>query len=311
MNRRSIDSNIHLKFSFFEDYLSMKLKSVFVHLLLILCMCRAFPQKPAQANVMAYKDSLNNLAKVMQRGATDSARFASASVYYSIINFLLSDSASFNASFDSIPNLSVKTSPDHVVRLYTWTTSNYEGSSYRYFGFLQVRKNKKTSLFPLTDSTDVIEQPMSKKLKAEKWLGAIYYSILVNERKGKKIYTLLGWKGKNEMFTQKLIDVLTIENNKPVFGLAVFKANNIYHHRVMFEYTSQDVMSLKSANDKMLVFDHIGKSTITGVIGPDGTYDAFKYMKDHWEFLEDVDVDNGFVPRKKEVKLFKDDELKK
>jgi len=289
----------------------MKLKRILSLLSLVLWFYNAFPQKSAQSTVLEYKDSLNNLAKVMQRGESDSARFASASVYYSIVNFLLSDSASFNASFDSIPNLSVKTSSDHVVRLYTWTTSNYEGSLYRYFGFLQVRKNKKTSLYPLTDSTDVIEQSMSKKLKPEKWLGAIYYNILVNERKGKKIYTLLGWKGKNEMFTQKLIDVLTIESNKPVFGLAVFKANNIYHHRVMFEYTSQAVMSLKPANDKMLVFDHIGKSTITGVIGPDGTYDAFKYTKDHWEFLEDVDVDNGFVPRKKEVKLFKDDELKK
>jgi hypothetical protein len=190
-------------------------------------------------------------------------------------------------------------------------TANYNGTQYHYYGFLQVKKNKKVNLFHLSDSTEVIEKPLSKKLKPEKWLGAIYYNVLVHERKGKKIYTLLGWKGKDNMFTQKVIDVLTIEGNKPVFGLAVFKVNNIYNHRVLFEYTSQAVMSLKPANEKMLVFDHIGKSTITGVIGPDGTYDAFKYTKEHWEFLEDVDVDNGFVPRKKEVKLFKDGELGK
>ena len=289
----------------------MNIKRILVFLPFILCFSQAFPQSYAQIQIQAYKDSLNNLAKVMQRGENDSARVTSASIYYTIINYLVSDSSSFNASFDSIPNLSVKTSPDQVVRLYTWMMANYDGSQYRYYGFLQVRKNKKVSLFPLTDSTEVIEKPLSNKLKPNKWFGAIYYNILVHERKGKKIYTLLGWKGKNEMLTQKVIDVLTVESNKPSFGLAVFKINNIYNHRVLFEYTSQAVMSLKPVNDRTLVFDHIGRSTITGVIGPDGTYDAFKYMKDHWEFLEDVDVDNGFVPRKKDVKLFKDDELRK
>jgi hypothetical protein len=287
------------------------LKKVIAILALTLCFCKAHPQSYAQIQIAAYKDSLNNLAKVMHRGETDSARFTAASIYYTIINYLVSDSSSFNASFDSIPNLSAKTSSDQVVRLYTWMTANYDGSQYRYYGFLQIKKNKKVLLFPLTDSTEVIEKPLSKKLRPEKWLGAIYYNVLVHDRKGKKIYTLLGWKGKNEMLTQKVIDVITIESNKPVFGAAVFKVNDIYNTRVMFEYTSQAVMSLKTVNDKTIIFDHIGRSTITGVIGPDGTYDAFKYMKDHWEFQEDVDVDNGFVPKKKDVKLFKDEELKK
>lgn len=272
----------------------------------------AFSQGSAQTLVFQYKDSLNNLARVMQRGETDSARFASASVYSSIINFILSDSSSFNASFDSIPNISVKTSPDLTFRLYSWVTSDYAGSVYRYFGFVQTLKNKKVNLFPLHDSTEVIEKPLSKKLKADRWYGAIYYSIILNEKKGKKYYTLLGWKGKNELLTQKVIDVITFDGGKPVFGLPVFKANNIYNNRVIFEFTSHAVMSLKYMHDKKtLVFDHISKSSLTGITGPDGTYDAFKYVKDHWEFIEDIDVDNGFVPKKKEVKLFKDGELGK
>lgn len=273
---------------------------------------KCYSQGTAQGLVFQYKDSLNNLAHIMQRGENDSARFASASVYHSILNFILADSSSFNASFDSVPNLSVKTSPDRTFRLYTWVTSNYEGSVYRYFGFVQTLKGRKTNLFPLSDSTETIEKPLSRKLKADHWFGAIYYNIISNERKGKKYYTLLGWKGKNEMFTQKVIDVISFDNGKPSFGMPVFKANNIYNHRVLFEFTAQAVMSLKYVIDrKTLVFDHIGRSTITGVIGPDGTYDAFKYEKDHWEFVEDVDVDNGFVPKHKEVKLFKDDELNK
>ncbi len=272
---------------------------------------KGFSQGNAQALVAQNKDSLNTLARIMQRGENDSSRFAAASVYYSILNFILADSSSFTASFDSIPNLSVKTSPDFTFRIYTWVTSNYAGSNYRYFGMVQTRKNKKTNLFHLSDSSDVIEKPLGKKLKADHWYGAIYYNIIMNERKGKKYYTLLGWKGINEMFTQKVIDVISFDSGKPAFGLPVFKANNIYNNRVIFEFTSQAVMSLKYVNNKMLLFDHISSSTITGVTGPDGTYDAFKYVKDHWEYMEDLDVDNGFVPKKKVVKLYKDDELKK
>lgn len=277
-----------------------------------------FADSSGQQLVNAYKDSLNHLAHVMQRGENDSVRFAAAGIYRSIVSFILADSSSFSASFDSIPNLSAKTAPDHAFRLYTWMTANYQGSSYYYYGFVQLpsiqTKGKKQTelLYTLYDSTEVIEKPLSRKLKTDRWYGAIYYNIIANERKGKKYYTLLGWKGKNEMFTQKVIDVITFENGKPVFGLPVFKSNDIYNNRVIFEFTSQVVMSLKYVPvKKILVFDHIGKSTITGVIGPDGTYDAFKYVKDHWEFTEDVDVDNGFTPKAKPTRLFKDDELKK
>jgi hypothetical protein len=305
-----------------NNFRQVKPKQIFALVVFVFFVTGAFAQTSAQTLVEEYKDSLNHLAHVMQRGENDSSRFAASSVYYSIVNFILADSSSFTASFDSVPNLSVKTSPDHTFRLYTWVTSNYAGSEYRYFGILQTQnssaskvrgqRGKKINLFPLNDSTEVIDKPLSRKLKADHWYGAIYYSIIADERKGKKYYTLLGWKGKNETLTQKVIDVLSFENGKPVFGLPVFKWNNIYNHRVIFEFTSQAVMSLKYAEaKKILVFDHIGKSTLTGVIGPDGTYDAFKYVKDHWEFEPDVDVDNGFTPRTKSVKLFKDDELKK
>ncbi|MEO8087783.1 MAG: hypothetical protein ABI763_13230 [Bacteroidota bacterium] len=289
----------------------MKLSRIVLVFLFVVYFSPVFSQGNAQSLVTQYKDSLNHLAHVMQRGENDSARFASAFVYHSIVNFILADSSSFNASFDSIPNLSVKTAPDRTFRLYSWVASDFAGSQYRYYGFVQTQKNRKVNLFPLSDSTEVIEKPLSKKLKADHWYGAIYYNIIANEKKGKKYYTLLGWKGINEMMTQKVIDVISFDSGKPSFGLPVFKANNIYNNRVLFEFTSQAVMSLKYVHNNMLLFDHIGRSTITGVIGPDGTYDAFKYVKDHWEYLEDLDVDNGFVPKKKVVKLYKDGDLKK
>ncbi len=291
----------------------MKLKRIVFIVLLAFCFCKAYSQS-GQERVFQYKDSLNHLARNMQRGENDSVRTASQTVYYSILNFLLTDSSSFNASFDSVPNLSVKASPDKAFRLYTWVAANYEGSVYRYHGFIQTQnqRTKKTTLIPLADSTEVIEKPLNKKLKPDHWYGAVYYSIILQIRSGKKFYTLLGWKGKDQALTQKVMDVLSFDNGKPLFGLPVFEAKNVLYHRVIFEFTAQATMSLKFVSEKKtIVFDHIGRSTLTGIVGPEGTYDAFKFDKDHWELSEDVDVDNGFTPKKKEVRLFKDEELKK
>lgn len=273
-----------------------------------------FAQTTGQSKVTQFTDSLNVLGHLMQRGENDSVRMASCEAYKSILDYILADSSSFDVSFDSIPNLSVKGPPDRAFRIYTWMTAKYDGSAYTYFGFLQLLnpKTKKIFLIPLTDSTDVIEKPLVKKLKPSFWYGAIYYNVIANTHAGKKFYTLLGWKGKNETLTQKVIDVLTFENGKPYFGFPVLQAKKNIYHRVLFEFTSQATMSLKYVKEKnVLVFDHIGRSPITSMVGPDGTYDAFRFVKDHWELAEDVDVDNGFVPRKKEVPLFKDDDLKK
>jgi hypothetical protein len=244
-------------------------------------------------------DSLTIWGKKMQRGENDSVRNGAAVSFEKAIENILNDSSSFNASFDAIKTLSVKNSPDNTFRLYTWTYPNNDGSKYYYFGYLQTynAKTRKTSLFTLNDSSDVIEKPKSTKLKPERWFGAVYYSILKNVKDKKTYYTLLGWHGKNTQLTQKIADVLYFDKGQPVFGYPLFKVGKVYNNRILFQYDSQAVMSLKYDEDrKMIVFDHI--SNVGGKLGPDGSYDAFKYNKEgRWELIEDVDVDAGFKPK--------------
>jgi hypothetical protein len=262
-------------------------------------------QNSADNSINELKDTLAVLAKNMQRGENDSVRNASANIFQSLVETILNDPNSFTADFDSVKNISVKTAPDNSFRLYTWTYPNNEGGKYYYYGYLQtytkqefkkvkgINQTRLISLFKLNDSTDAIEKPLSTKLKPEKWYGAVYYSILKNVKNNKSYYTLLGWHGKNQKLTQKIIDVLSLDNGKPIFGYPLFKSGKVYHHRILFEYSSQVSFTLHyDENRKLLVFDHLTK--VSGLPGPDGTYNAFKFVDGHWELVEDVDVDAGF-----------------
>jgi hypothetical protein len=268
-------------------------------------------QTSAETAISSLKDSLAAWTKSMQRGENDSVRNAAAASFRNSMQRILEDSSSFSASFDSIKNVSAKTAPDNSFRLYTWTYPNNDGSKYYYFGYLQSynAKTKKTNLFELLDSSDVIEKPQSKKLKPDKWYGAVYYDILKNVRDKKSYYTLLGWHGINSLFTQKLADVLYFESGKPVFGYPLFKAGKISHNRVIFQFDARAVMTLKYDEDRrLLVFDHIANRG--GNLGPDGTYDAYKFTKKgRWELMQDVDVNAGFKP-KPAPKPVPDQELK-
>jgi hypothetical protein len=263
----------------------------------------------AENRIAELKDTLNVLYRNMSRGENDSVRNTSAKIFQTFIESILQDSTSYSASFDSIKNISTKAAPDNAFRLYTWTYPNNDGSHYYYYGYLQALngKSKKVSLYTLHDTSDSIEKPLSTKLNAEHWYGAIYYTILKNVKDKKSYYTLLGWHGRNTTLTQKLADVLYFDGSKPVFGYPLFKTGKVYNHRVIFEFIAQATMTLHfDEKEKMLVFDHLSKAGLFK--GPDGTYDAFKFTKGHWELINDVDVDAGFKP-KKAPKPVPDEEL--
>jgi len=280
-----------------------------------------------QSIVDQYKDTLIALAHRMQRGGgdttasrDDSIRFEASRIFQNTMEKIFSDSSSFTAHFEAIKYISVVSPEDHSFRLYTWNYPNYEGSVYHYFGYLQTvnKKTKKISLVTLYDASATIEKPASKKLKSDQWYGSVYYNMVENKKSGKKFYTLFGWHGKDQFTTQKIIDVLSFDGVVPVFGLPVFKSNNLYNYRVIFEYTSQAVMTVKyEPTRKLIVFDHLtttnkkNEPNMGRMTGPDGSYDGYKLKKDHWELVENINAENGFVPVKGAIKPIKDSELKK
>jgi hypothetical protein len=244
-------------------------------------------------------DSLSTLIKEIQRGKNDSVRFAANEKFITYFEKLLSQSGSFSRNYDSLKNVSVQTASDSSFRIFTWVVPHFDGQEYNFFGFVQLHSAKSDTMIRLYDSTAVIQKPESEKLRADRWLGAVYYDIIPIESAGKKYYTLLGWKGKNQEHTLKIIDVLSVNNNQLKFGFPIFKTGSVYRNRMVFTYNSQASMTLHF-NKKFngIVFDHLAadKNNPSLITGPDGTYDAFKLKKGKWILYTDVDVRTKWDP---------------
>jgi hypothetical protein len=260
-------------------------------------------------------DSLQQLAKLIQHGANDSIRISSNKIFKAQLISILSQGNT--ADLDSLKSISVLNSPDHSFTLLTWQLPSYDGS-YSYYGFIRVqdKKTSESKILELVDSTYAITNPETAKLSPGKWFGAVYYKIIPVKKDGKFYYSLLGWKGNNPVTTYKVIDALYFSGSNPIFGYPIYKLNKVYKSRVVFEYPAQAVMSLRyEEKRKMIVFDHLSagkkKPDASQANGPDGTYDAFKLVKDHWELVEDIDVNTGFIPKSENAKPIKDEDLKK
>jgi hypothetical protein len=145
----------------------------------------------------------------------------------------------------------------------------------------------------------VISQPATEVLNPEKWWGALYYQVLVNKYKGKRLYTIIGLDMNDMYSNKKVIDVLTFnDGNVPVFGSPVFRHEEKLKNRIIFEFAEDVVMTIRY-NDKvkMIVFDHL--SPIDPALrnsprfyAPDSSYDGLRFRKGVWEYVPDVDVRN-------------------
>ena len=197
--------------------------------------------------------------------------------------------------FDSLTFLTKLIPPDNSFRLFNWTFKFSDGS-YRYYGAIQLNNTEELKLIPLYDrSANLKEDIEDTILTNESWFGAQYYDIAQTNYKKKKYYILLGWNGNDQVSHKKVIEILTFEDEKPVFGAAIFKIgkrslNNKY--RKIFEYNSNAIVALKYEPEKnCIVFDHLvppdakseGK-TYTYI--PDGSYNFYKIKKGRLIFQE-------------------------
>ena len=245
-------------------------------------------------------DSLVILIKDIQRGESDSIRITSNEKFLKSFEKILLQNESYLRNFDSLKNVSVQSPPDNKFRIYTWTVPHYNGDLYDYYGFIQLKTDTNTILFRLNDSTSVIKKPESEKLSHDRWLGAVYYAIEEIKKSGKTYYTLLGWKGKDKMQTQKIIEILYINGNRIKFGFPIIKTGSVFRNRMIFSFNAQASMTLhfdKKYNG--IVFDHFDSTNINlpELIGPDGTYDALKNQKGKWVLFHDVKVSTKWEPK--------------
>ena len=189
-------------------------------------------------------------------------------------------------------------SKDHHIRLLNWNLP-YRDGTYKYFCFLLVWDDTKKNFtwHELQDSMHEPEKPESRFLTTEKWFGALYFEIIPMTRKGKSnTYTLLGWDGKDNLTTRKIVDALTINGDKIRLGANLFEYASDTRKRVILEYSNEVSASVKYYPKKnCIVMDHLSPKNpmmqgIYADYGPDGIYCLFELKKDKWIFMDEIDI---------------------
>ena len=223
---------------------------------------------------------------------------------------------SFYYPFDSLAEMSKVYPPDSSFRILTWQM-HYPKGRFRYYGVIQMRSTK-LKMFPLRDLRDTLPFHTQQQLTASNWYGQIYYKIIEKMVNKKTYYTLFGFEAADFISRRKIIDILTFdENSKPHFGAPMFdfKYDDSSHlkmvdtmSRFFIEYKWSASPTLNyDYNKDMIVFDHLAPPNpkaegVYFTYVEDGTYEGFKWMGNHWQWVEKVftfsidDNDNPPIP---------------
>ncbi len=247
------------------------------------------------------------------RAGSDSSRQAHHLQFKQQLDSLLSQPQSFEYSFDRVKNLSVLTSDDKKLRIYSWMLPTKSGMSFDFFGYVQVMNaQKKMKVYELKEiKYSNNEEASILKLTDSTWYGALYYKLLHKKYNKKDQYILLGWQGKDIFSTRKVIDCITIATNKIEFGKPVFKSSGKTKSRIILEYNAQASVSLNYNKDEdMIIQDHLSSTdprpeakNMFSLYGPDMTYDGWKFKEGLWYLQPNTDVKNKKEDKAPDVKL--------
>lgn len=278
------------------------MKKIFFCFLLYIFPGICFSQNNAKSGntLDLFEDSLIHLQNRIFKLKDDSAKLLLNKVFFTTLKDALNTDKSFDYAFDSLTFMAKLESPDKRFRIFNWNMAISDGT-FAYFGIIQSHntKTKKYEVFPLVNKSREIKNQKNATTDNNKWLGMLYYQIIEKNYRKKTYYTLLAWDGNDKITSKKIIDVLYFgSNGVPKFGDPIFEMGKFNQKRVIFEYASSVVMSLKyNEQNDMIVFDHLipKESSLEGqyqFYGPDLSYDGFEFKKGKWIYIKDVDARN-------------------
>ncbi|MGA3015255.1 MAG: hypothetical protein ABSD71_14600 [Bacteroidales bacterium] len=202
-----------------------------------------------EMNLSAAENLLVSIEKKILKTDNDSVRQSLNLIFKEKLRTTLELPGSFSYPFDSLKKLAKLTSQDKKFRIYNWNIPISNGSNL-YFCFFQIQEKSNKALYKiieLRDRSDSIPEPEHSNLSSADWYGALYYKLITEKTDNGKIYTLLGWEGKDLTEMQKIIEIVTFdENDLPHFGKAIFnKYKTGQNKRVIFRYSPVSSMVLR------------------------------------------------------------------
>ncbi len=227
-----------------------------------------------------------------------SDRFDADSLFTRGLVKALKERNSFYFPFDSIRNVAKIYPDDSSFRIFTWQLVINE-NFVRQHGAIQMKTaDGSLKLFPLIDKSDVIVNMRDTVTNNMNWIGAVYTSMVQTEFKGKKIYTLFGFDFNNIRTDKKVIEILSFENEKPVFGGSYFYYESGARNakdpgRIIIEFKEAVSPYLKYDKELgMIVMEHLvsesGDEKKKFTLIPDGDYEGFKWLNGKWNYVNKI-----------------------
>lgn len=244
------------------------------------------------------KDSLIKLGFTMYNEVNEAERLQANYSFIKTLVQLLKTPNSFDINLDSLKMVSIQ-QPDNILRIFSWHIKLNDGS-FRYYGTIQVKtKDGTLKLYPIVDQSSTIKDPDHEVLSDGRWYGSQYYDAI--PLKGvKNQYVLLGWKGINPEITEKIIEVLELNETGITFGKSIFDGKGIdkLACRMIYKFSANARMLLKKEENKNLVImDHLAPTDpkLKGTFkyyGPDMSYDAWQIKNNQLNLVEDLPLKN-------------------
>jgi hypothetical protein len=209
----------------------------------------------------------------------------------------LKTSYSFYYNFDSIKTISKIYAPDSTFKIFTWQLAK-DLSSIRQKGAIQMNTaDGSLKLIPLFDMSDDTDNPVDSVRTSQRWIGALYYKIILKKFLDKKYYTLLGFDENNERTNRKWMEVITFDKmGNPQFGGRYFQYPNDElkpkqpAFRFCLEY-KKDARARMNYDEEMdvIIFDHLVSEekdpTRKQTLVPDGDFEGFRWVDGRWVYV--------------------------
>ncbi len=245
-----------------------------------------------EAFLKEMEDTLSLLAYAVINDSLPEHRFGACREMIPKLVKALKVENSFQYPFERLKSVSIQYPQDSSFRIFTWQLY-VDKDDYRYYGAIQMN-TPELQLFPLIDRSFQVETPEEAVLSPEEWYGSVYYNLLDVDGPQGKYYLLFGFDGYSFFRKRKVIDVLSFQDGKPVFGAPAFvHEGNQRKFRIVRQYSAE--VSTRCNYDEMLeliIFDHL--ITLNGPHGegpvnyPDGSYEAYRLEKGLWRHIEKV-----------------------
>jgi hypothetical protein len=254
---------------------------------------------PADKKILrAKEDSIKEFSVKLIQGINPADRFVADSIFTRRLVKALVIKNSFYYPFDSLKTISILYAPDSTFRIFTWQMMINE-NVVRQHGAIQMRTyDGSLKLFPLIDKSEITTNTLDTIGNNFGWIGAIYYKIIQKRSGNQNYYTLLGYDENNIRSTKKMIEVLTFQNDEPVFGGRYFSYEDDKDFKTS---TSRYIMEFKKDAGPRLTYDAdmdliVVEHTISESNEPnkkwtyigDGDYEGFRWKNGKWVHVDKI-----------------------